>query len=75
MGAGFLLLREVPYAYPVYVVNERRGACCKPSKKGTSFAKFCHSVFAGSGGSRDKTGPWQQAGSYLSKCGRSEIVG
>lgn len=21
MGAGFLLLREIPYAYPVYVVN------------------------------------------------------
>jgi hypothetical protein len=25
MGAGFLLLREIPYAYPVYLVNERRG--------------------------------------------------
>ena len=24
-GAGFLLLREIPYAYPVYVVNDRRG--------------------------------------------------
>lgn len=24
MGAGFLLLREIPFAYPVYVVNERR---------------------------------------------------
>ena len=24
-GAGFLLLREIPFAYPVYVVNERRG--------------------------------------------------
>ena len=25
MGAGFLLLREIPFAYPVYVVNDRRG--------------------------------------------------
>jgi hypothetical protein len=24
-GAGFLLLREIPFAYPVYVVNDRRG--------------------------------------------------
>jgi len=23
-GAGFILLREIPYAYPVYVVNETR---------------------------------------------------
>ena len=22
-GAGFLLLREIPYAYPVYIVNNR----------------------------------------------------
>ena len=32
-GAGFLLLGEIPHAYPVYVVNQRRVAGRRTSKR------------------------------------------
>jgi len=31
VGAGFLLLGEIPHAYPVYMVNNRRGASRRTS--------------------------------------------
>ncbi len=33
MGAGFLLLREIPYAYPVYVVNWRGPRGRRPKRR------------------------------------------
>jgi rubredoxin len=33
MGAGFLLLGEIPHAYPVYVVNQRRVASRGTSRR------------------------------------------
>jgi hypothetical protein len=32
-GAGFLLLGEIPHAYPVYVVNQRRVANRRASRR------------------------------------------
>jgi DNA-directed RNA polymerase subunit RPC12/RpoP len=37
VGAGFLLLGEIPHAYPVYVVNNQRGTSRRISRRRTEW--------------------------------------